>query len=88
MLLDGLAIVLHVVALCILAWGKSDFFFSRLRSATQSNLSIACQALWRPSTGLSRSLCLFLRCARYFNLKDYDVRTSYANGQQICYNWV
>ena len=27
MLLDGLAIVLHVVALCILAWGKSDFFF-------------------------------------------------------------
>ena len=38
MLLDGLAIVLHVVAFCILAWGKSDFFFSRLRSATQSNL--------------------------------------------------
>ena len=88
MLLDGLAIVLHVVALCILAWGKSDFFFSRLRSATQSNLSIACQALCRPSTGLPRSLCLFLRCARYFNLKDYDVRTSYADGQQICYNWV
>ena len=56
MLLDGLAIVLHVVAFCILALGKSDFFFSRLRSATQSNLTSVESDVYIP--GYSASLCL------------------------------